>query len=69
MIGDNKEMAEAVNHVGDGLQNAVKETLKSERLKADLITNVSHDIKERAFYIYYQLCGSFEEREYTGPED
>lgn len=38
-------MAEAVNHVGDGLQNAVKETLKSERLKADLITNVSHDIK------------------------
>lgn len=45
MIGDNREMAEAVNHVGDGLQNAVKETLKSERLKADLITNVSHDIK------------------------
>lgn len=45
LIGDNKEMAEAVNHVGDGLQNAVKETLKSERLKADLITNVSHDIK------------------------
>ena len=29
LIGDNKEMAEAVNHVGDGLQNAVKETLKS----------------------------------------
>lgn len=45
LIGDNREMAEAVNHVGDGLQNAVKETLKSERLKADLITNVSHDIK------------------------
>lgn len=45
LIGDNKEMAEAVNHVGDGLMNAVKETLKSERLKADLITNVSHDIK------------------------
>ncbi|MBS6193989.1 MAG: HAMP domain-containing histidine kinase [Clostridiales bacterium] len=45
LIGDNQEMAEAVNHVGDGLQNAVKETLKSERLKADLITNVSHDIK------------------------
>lgn len=45
LTGDNREMAEAVNHVGDGLQNAVKETLKSERLKADLITNVSHDIK------------------------
>ena len=38
-------MAAAVNRVGEGLQNAVKETLKSERLKADLITNVSHDIK------------------------
>lgn len=43
--GSTREMAEAVNHVGDGLQSAVKETLKSERLKADLITNVSHDIK------------------------
>ena len=38
-------MAEAVNHVGDGLKRAVQETVKSERLKADLITNVSHDIK------------------------
>ncbi|NCC42764.1 MAG: HAMP domain-containing histidine kinase [Clostridia bacterium] len=45
LIGDNQEMAEAVNHVGEGLQKAVQETLKSERLKADLITNVSHDIK------------------------
>ena len=45
LSGENREMAEAVNRVGDGLQNAVKETLKSERLKADLITNVSHDIK------------------------
>ena len=45
LTGDNRRMAEAVNRVGDGLQNAVKETLKSERLKADLITNVSHDIK------------------------
>ena len=44
LIGDNKEMAEAVNHVGDGLQNAVKETLKSERLKA-VHTNVSTILK------------------------
>ncbi len=43
--GDNLEMAEAVNHVGEGLQNAVQKSMKSERLKADLITNVSHDIK------------------------
>ena len=45
LTGDNREMAEAVNHVGDGLKRAVQETVKSERLKADLITNVSHDIK------------------------
>lgn len=43
--GDNLEMAETINHVGEGLQNAVKRSMKSERLKADLITNVSHDIK------------------------
>ena len=45
LIGDNLELAETVNRVGDGLQAAVKERMKSERLKADLITNVSHDIK------------------------
>lgn len=43
--GDNKEMAESINAIGEGLQNAVEESLKSERLKTDLITNVSHDIK------------------------
>lgn len=45
LIGETKEMADAVNHVGDGLTKAVQETVKSERMKADLITNVSHDIK------------------------
>lgn len=43
--GENLEMAQAINHVGEGLQKAVQESMKSERLKADLITNVSHDIK------------------------
>lgn len=43
--GDNLEMAETVNNVGKGLQAAIQEQMKSERLKADLITNVSHDIK------------------------
>ena len=38
-------MAETVNSVGKGLQAAIQEQMKSERLKADLITNVSHDIK------------------------
>ncbi len=43
--GDNKNLAKAVNAVGDGLFHAVDASMKNERLKADLITNVSHDIK------------------------
>ena len=43
--GDNKKFAEAVNTIGDGLFHAVDDSMKNERLKADLITNVSHDIK------------------------
>ncbi|MDD3368339.1 MAG: HAMP domain-containing sensor histidine kinase [Lachnospiraceae bacterium] len=45
MHGANKQMAEAVNQVGDGIRQAVETSMKDERLKADLITNVSHDIK------------------------
>lgn len=43
--GDNKKLAQAVNTIGEGLHNAVDESMKNERLQADLITNVSHDIK------------------------
>lgn len=43
--GDNRKFAEAVNTIGDGLFHAVDGSMKNERLKADLITNVSHDIK------------------------
>lgn len=45
LLGSNRELAEMVNSMGEGLQSAVAEKMKSERLKADLITNVSHDIK------------------------
>lgn len=45
MYGENKVMAEAVNQIGNAVQNAVSISMKDERLKADLITNVSHDIK------------------------
>ena len=38
-------MAQAVNEMGDGLQEAVEAIIKDERLKAELITNVSHDLK------------------------
>jgi signal transduction histidine kinase len=38
-------MAEAVNHIRDGMREALSESVRNERMKADLITNVSHDIK------------------------
>lgn len=43
--GEEKVLAEAVNNIGDGLLHAVDDSTKNERMKADLITNVSHDIK------------------------
>lgn len=45
MHGENTILAEAVNNIGDGIRKAVETSMKDERLKADLITNVSHDIK------------------------
>lgn len=45
MHGQNVLFARAVNHIGDGIHEAVQISMKDERLKADLITNVSHDIK------------------------
>ncbi len=45
MYGENKILAEAVNSIGDGIRQAVETSMKDEKLKADLITNVSHDIK------------------------
>lgn len=43
--GKSADLAETLNNIGDGLETALQEKVKSERLKADLITNVSHDIK------------------------
>lgn len=45
MSGDNRDMADELNRVREGLKHAVEAEMKSERLKTDLITNVSHDIK------------------------
>ena len=45
LTGESYEMAQAVNEMGDGLQEAVEAIIKNERLKAELITNVSHDLK------------------------
>lgn len=34
-----------INDISNGFENAIQDRIKSERLKAELITNVSHDIK------------------------
>lgn len=45
LLAEHKEIAEKVNSIGEGLEAALAKSMKSERLKTDLITNVSHDIK------------------------
>ena len=40
-----QDIAKQINDIAGGLSNALEEKLKSERLKTELITNVSHDIK------------------------
>ena len=43
--GSSRELAEAVNNIGEGIRKAVRTSMKDEQMKTDLITNVSHDIK------------------------
>lgn len=45
LTGKEKTMGEHINNISTGLGTALKQQVKDERLKADLITNVSHDIK------------------------
>ena len=45
MYGAFRRHAEDINHIQNGMITAVEERMKSERLKTELITNVSHDIK------------------------
>ncbi len=45
MPADFGKFGQTLNHIGDGLGHAVEERMKSERMKTELITNVSHDIK------------------------
>ena len=45
LTGESREMGEAVNEMGEGLQRSVSAMLEHERLKSELITNVSHDLK------------------------
>lgn len=45
LTGKERTVGDHINNIGSGLDTALQEKVKSERLKADLITNVSHDIK------------------------
>lgn len=45
LIWDFKKHGENLNNIRTGMTKAVEEGMKSERMKTELITNVSHDIK------------------------
>lgn len=45
MLGGFREHGENLNSIGQGISKAVAERMKSEHLKTELITNVSHDLK------------------------
>ena len=42
---DLREAADNLNQIQKGMERALAERMKSERMKVDLVTNVSHDIK------------------------
>ena len=45
MYPEFKSFCASLNNISRGMQNAVNEKMKSERMRTELITNVSHDIK------------------------
>ncbi|MDY3282625.1 sensor histidine kinase [Dysosmobacter sp.] len=59
LVGDLRRHAENLNSIGDGMARAVEQRMRSERLKTELITNVSHDIKTPLTSIvnYAELIG------------
>lgn len=60
---DMKKIAENINEIGDGLEKSVSARMKAERLKTELITNVSHDLKTPLTSIisYTELLSAMEE--------
>lgn len=43
--GELGQLADDINQISQGLENAVSNEIRSERLKSELISNVSHDLK------------------------
>lgn len=60
MFSPLRRQANYLNGIRDGMRNAVEERMQSERMKTELITNVSHDIKTPLTSIvnYSQACCS-----------
>lgn len=60
-------LAEDINNIGEGLDNSIDKQLRSERMKSELITNVSHDLKTPLTSIinYIELI---KKEEYIEPE-
>ena len=44
-FSSNRVLAKQINEIGAGLNKAVEDSVKNERMKTELITNVSHDLK------------------------
>ena len=72
LVLDFKKHGENLNSLSDGLSEAVENRIRSERLKTDLITNVSHDLKTPLTSIinYSELivneeCDSEKHKEYA----
>ncbi len=39
------QLGDRINHIADGLNTAVEREVRAERMKSELVTNVSHDLK------------------------
>ena len=73
MFWDFKRHGENLNSIADGMAVAVEERISSERMKTELITNVSHDIKtpltsiiNYAGLIEKESCTCEHHKEYSG---
>ncbi len=63
-----RSQAQTINNIGSGLSSALTERVKSERLKTELITNVSHDLKTPLTSIVNYTDLLSKEQEKTEPD-